>query len=156
MCRTKCILQSIEEYYGVVVPDPPIKCNKLCPYYRGELYKVVRRDVLIDRIESDIFDEGSVTLGTFSTKILSYKGSIWANKAKEVKAVDTHVLTIMMWVNNIICIHWSSASVSKDTTTNDSIRTKKDLHCSFKKRPAGATIRMNHRDDACWLQIPHV
>lgn len=61
-----------------------------------------------------------------------------------------------MWVNDIISIHWSSASVTKDTTKKDNMKTNKDLYCSFKKKPASAAIMMNHRDDTCWIQIPHV
>ena len=156
MCRNKCILQNIEEYYGAVVPDPPLTCDKLCPSCRGESIKVVKRDVLIDKMESDIFDQGSVTLGTLATKILNSKGSIWVAKATEVKAADAHVLTIMMWIHRIINIHWSSASINKDTNKKDNLKTKKDLHCSFRKKPIGAAIRMYHRDDTCWLQIPHV
>ena len=98
----------------------------------------------------------SVPLGSFSSKLLSSKGYIWVNKAAEVKTADAHVLKIMMWVNDIISIHWSSASVTKDTTKKGNIKTKKDLHCSFKKKPAGAAIRMNHRDDTCWIQTPNV
>ena len=96
-----------------------------------------------------------MTLGTFSSK-LSNKGSSWVDKNKEVKAANAHVLTIMVWMNDIISIHWSSASVAKDATKKGSTKTKKDFHCSFKKKPAGIAIRMNDRDDACWVQTPHM
>ena len=138
------------------MPDPSLTCDKLCPSCRGESIKVVKRDVLIDKMESDIFDQGSVILGTLATKILASKGPIWVTKATEVKAADAHVLTIMMWIHRIINIHWSSASVNGNTNKKDQIKSKKDLHCSFRKKPIGAAIRMYHRDDTCWLQIPHV
>ena len=68
MCRSKCILQSIEEYYGAVVPNPPITCNRLCPSCRGESFRIVNRNILIDKIESDIFDKGSVSIRVFASK----------------------------------------------------------------------------------------
>ena len=43
---------------------------------RRKTIKVIKRDVLIDKIESDVFDQGSVTLGTLATKMLSSKGAI--------------------------------------------------------------------------------
>ena len=54
MCRDKCILQSIEEYYGALCPDLKLTCTKMCPSCRcpscrGEAVRVVRRAVLIDR-----------------------------------------------------------------------------------------------------------
>lgn len=103
-----------------------------------------------------MFDQGSVTLGTLAMKILSSNGAIWVAKATEVKAADAHVLTIMLWIHQIINIHWNNASVNSDKTKKYQIKTKKDLHCSFMKKPIGAAIRMNHRDDTCWLHIPHV
>ena len=151
MCRDKCILQSIEEYYGALTPDPKLTCAKLCPSCRGESARVIRRAVLIDHLEADVFDKGSVTLGTFSSKLLTKKGSIWVDKAVDIKASDSHEITILLWLNNIINIHWSGGDSSSEKQ-----KTKKHLHCSFKKKPAYAAIRMNHRDDSCWVTIPHV
>ena len=105
---------------------------------------------MIDHLEADVFDEGSVTLGVFATKITTKKNAIWIAKAMDVKPVDAHTLTILIWVHNIITIHWSTASANKEMST----RTKKDLHCSFKKKPVGSAVRMNHRDDQCWIGIP--
>ena len=150
MCRDKCIRQSIEEYYGAKVPDPPLTCPRLCPSCRGELSKKIKRSNLIDHLEADVFDQGSVTLGTFATKLITKKNAIWVGKSMDVKPVDAHVLTILLWVHNIITIHWSTASTTKDMSQ----RTKKDVHCSFKKKPAGSAMRMNHRDDQCWIGIP--
>ena len=56
MRRDRCIRQSIEDYYGVTVPDPPLTCNKLCPSCRNEIPKTIKRSVLIDHLEADVFD----------------------------------------------------------------------------------------------------
>ena len=151
MCRTKCIRQSIEEYYGSAIPDPPLTCDKLCPSCRSESQKVIKRSVLIDHLEADMFDSGSLTLGGFAAKLMTKKGSIWVAKSIDVKAIDAHELTITLWIHDIITIHWNKASITKGSTL-----TKKDVHCSFKKKPIGSNIRMNHRDDTCWIGIPHV
>ena len=105
MCRTKCIRQSIEEYYGSAVPDPPLTCDKLCPSCRSESQKVIKRNVLIDHLEADVFDTGSVTLGSFAAKLMAKKGSIWVAKSIEIKAIDAHELTITLWINDMIGIH---------------------------------------------------
>ena len=76
MCRNKCIRQSIEEYYGSAVPNPPLTCAKLCPSCRFESPKVIKRNVLIDHLEVDVFDTGSVTLGLFAAKLMAKKGAI--------------------------------------------------------------------------------
>ena len=76
MCHTKCIRQSIEEYYGSAIPDPPLTSDKLCPSCRSELQKVGKRSVLIDHLEADVFHSGSVTLGYFDAELMAKKGSI--------------------------------------------------------------------------------
>ena len=128
MCRTKCIRQSIEEYYGSAVPDPPLTCDKLCPSCRSESQKVITRNVLIDHLEADVFDAGSFTLGSFAAKVMAKKGSIWVAKSIEVKAIDAHEITITLWIHDIIAVHWNTASITKCDTL-----TKKYVHCSFKK-----------------------
>ena len=150
MRRDKCMRQLVEEYYGAKVPDPALTCARLCPSCRGEVLKTIKRGVLIDHLEADVFDESSVTLGVFAVKLTSKKSAIWVAKAMDVKPVDAHALTILLWVHKIIAIHWSTSSAAK----NDGTRTKKDLHCSFKKKPVGSAVRMNHRDDQCWVGIP--
>lgn len=128
MCQNKCIRQSIEEYYGSVAPDPPLTCGKLCPSCRSEAPKVIKRNVLIDHLEDDVFDTGSVTLGLFASKLMAKKGSIWVAKSMDIKASDAHELTITLWIHDILCIHWDPASVTKGGTMS-----KKDLHCLKKK-----------------------
>ena len=76
-------------------------------------------------IESNVFDQGSVPLGTFAFKLLSSKGSIWVTTVTKVKAADAHVITIMLWVHDIISTHWSSAPINRDTTKKENIKTKK-------------------------------
>ena len=105
---------------------------------------------MIDHLEADVFDEGSVTLGVFAVKLITKKSAIRVGKAMDVKPVDAHELTILLWVNNIIAIHWSTASIAK----SDGTRTKKNLHRSFKKKSVGSAVRMNHRDGQCWVGIP--
>lgn len=112
--RDRCICQSIEEYYGATVPDPPLKCNKLCLRCRNEVPKTIKRLVLIYPLEADVFDEGSVTLGVFAVKLIAKKCTIWVAKAMDVKPVDAHELTILLWVHNIITIHWSRVAANKD------------------------------------------
>lgn len=107
MCQDKCVLQSIEEYYGALTPSPKLTCVKLCPSCQGESARVIQRAVLIDHLEADVFDKGSVTLGIFSSKLLTKKGPIWVDKAVDIRASDAHEITILLWLNSIINIHWS-------------------------------------------------
>lgn len=127
MCQNKYILQPIVEYYGAMVPTPKLTCAKLGLSCRGE--RVVRRAVLVDHLGADVFDKGYVTLGAFASKLMTKKGSIWVDEAMDIKASDAHEVTILLWLNNILSIHWNG----DDNSTNNK-RTKKHLHCSFKKK----------------------
>ena len=102
-------------------------------------------------MEASVFENGPVNVGPLSAKILERKGSVWLDKAIEISAADCHELIMIMWVHCILLIHWSDKATKKDDE-----KTKKDLVCSFEKKAAGEAIRMNHRDDKCWVYIPHV
>lgn len=131
--------------------DPKLTCTKMCLSCRGKAARVVRRTVLIDHLEANIFDNGSITLGMFSSKLLIQKGSIWVDKVVDIKVSDAHEITIMMWLNNIFNIHWSGSDISSAKA-----KTKQNLNCSFQERTADAAIRMNHNDGSCWITIPYV
>ena len=53
---------------------------------------------MIDHMESDIFDQVSVALGVFSSRILAKKRLIWVDKTVDVKSSDSHELTILLWL----------------------------------------------------------
>ena len=96
MCRNKCILQSIKEYYGAICPNPILTCAKKIPSCRGESARVVKPLVLIGHLEAGVFDDGYVTLGIFASKILAKKGRIWVEKAVDVKSSDAHEINILL------------------------------------------------------------
>ena len=150
--RQKCFVVATEEYYGTNSRDSNLNCNKMCPTCRGEKAKVVKRSFLVDHVEASVFDSGPVSIGKLCTKLMERKGSIWVARSVDVKTKDAHELVMSMWVHRIISITLSEASSKRDDTNY----TKKDIVCSFEKKPADAILRMNHRDDACWKGIPHV
>ena len=61
-----------------------------------------------------MFDVGSATLGIVAVMLIIKKGSIWVTKLLDVKAVDVHELTIVLWTHKILSLHWSEASSTKD------------------------------------------
>ena len=124
MRRDRCVCQSIKEYYGATLSDPSLTCNKFCLSCRNEVPKKIKRSILIDHLEADVFDEGSVTLDAFAVKLIAKTSYVWLANAMDVKPVDTHKLAILLWVHNIITIHRSTVAASKD----DGRRTKKDMH----------------------------
>ena len=95
-CRDKCIRQLIRKYYGAVTSDPPLTFNQLFLGYRNELHKTIKRPILINHLEADIFDEGSITLCVFVAKLTAKKYSIWVAKAKDEKLLDAHELMIIL------------------------------------------------------------
>ena len=102
-------------------------------------------------MEASIFDSGPVSVGVLSSKLLERKGSVWVDKAIDISATDCHHLVMVMWVHHILKIDWTDSSIKK----NDLLQ-KIYIVCSFEKKEAGAGIRMNHRDDTCWSNIPHI
>ena len=63
---------------------------------------MIKITVLIDHLKAGVFDEGSVTLGVFAVKSIIKKSAIWVEKLMDMKHVDAHELTILLWVHNII------------------------------------------------------
>ena len=63
-----------------------------------------------------MFDTGSVTLGAFAAKLMARKGFTWVTKSKKVNVIDAYELTILLWIYDIIEIHWSAVSVDKGGT----------------------------------------
>ena len=62
--RKSCIFRQIEEYYGAKdFVNEQLSCNTLCHSCRGESDKTVKRLFLIDHMEVDIFNNGTVILG---------------------------------------------------------------------------------------------
>ena len=71
------------------------------------------------------------------------------DRCANIKTSNTHALVILLWVHFIIGVYWSDGHL-KNTNIEPS---KKDMRCSFEKKPVNAAIWMNHRDDACWAEI---
>ena len=70
----------------------------MCPSCRDESSKTIKLTMVIDHMESDIFDQVSVALGVFSSRILAKKRLIWVDKTVDVKSSDSHELTILLWL----------------------------------------------------------
>ena len=68
-----------------------------------------------------MFDMSSVTLGVFAAKLMARKGFIWVTKSKKVNVIDAYELTILLWIYDIIAIHWSVTSVNKAGTKTKKI-----------------------------------
>ena len=73
-------------------------------------------------------------------------------RSSDVSSKDGHELVMLMWVHQIIKIHRSDQSLKR----GDGKNTKRDIVCSFEKKSSDSNIRMNHRDDMCWIGIPYV
>ena len=86
LARDICVRELIKRHYGLGIRDDAILCETMCPSCRGELSKVVDRLFLIDHMESEVFIEGSVSLGKLSSKLLERKGTFWVAKLTEIKA----------------------------------------------------------------------
>ena len=84
-------------------------------------------------------------------QVIREKGSVWVAKCADIKTIDAHELVVLLWVHHIITVH-TEKSASADGKT----KPRTSIHCCFEKKPTGSSIRMNHRDEACWLHIPYV
>lgn len=87
---------------------------------------MIKCALLIDRLEAEECNQGSVALSVLACKIM-IKGSSWAATYIKVKAIDAYELVFMLWVHNIILIQWNANSKKKDGD-----RTKKDVDCLLK------------------------
>ena len=151
MSRDKCMREAVECYYGSGILRLPLTCDKLCPTCRGEKAKTVNRSFLVDHLEAEVFADGSVTLGKLCVKLLERKGSVWVAKCTDIKTIDAHELVVLLWVHHIITVF-----DEKGGSTDGKTKLKSNIHCCFEKKPTGSSIRMNHRDESCWLHIPYV
>ena len=113
--------------------------------------KTINCKFLFDHMDADVLLNGPVTPGKSSSRLVERKGSTWVSSGANINTGDAHKSIMLLWVNHIIFFHWSDLSMKSDKT-----KTKKPIVCSFGKNPAGAKIRINHRDDRCWVAIPHI
>ena len=111
----------------------------------------MNRIFLINYLEAEVFADGSVTLGKLRLKLLERKGSVWVAKYTDIKTIDAHELVVLLWVHHTITVH-----NEKGGSADGKTKTRTNIHCCFEKKPTGSSIRMNHRDEACWLHIPYV
>ena len=88
--RDKCFKRMTNEYYGNNMVPSSDNCNGCCPVCRGESARMVKRQFLIDHMEATIFDNGPVSVGVLSTKILERKGLVWVDKAMDINATVQH------------------------------------------------------------------
>ena len=70
--------------------------NGCCPMCRGKSAQVIKRKFLIDHMELTIVDNGPVSVGVISTKILERKGLVWVYKAMDINATDCHHLVMLI------------------------------------------------------------
>ena len=80
-------------------------------------------------MEASIFDNGPVSVGILSTKILERKGLVWVDKATEINVTDCHELIMLMWVHHKLHTHWSDSFLRKTD-----VKVKKDIVCLFEKK----------------------
>ena len=78
----------------------------MCPSYCGKSSNVVNQLSIIDHMESEVFMDGSVLLGKLSSKLLDRKSTVWVAKSTAMKSPDSHELVLLVWVHDIICVHW--------------------------------------------------
>ena len=57
---------------------------------------MIKRTVLIDYLELDVFDQGSVTLVVLASRLIAKKSSIWVAKVIEIKPINTRELVLML------------------------------------------------------------
>ena len=89
-------------------------------------------------MESEVFMNGSVSLAKLSSKLLERKGTVWVAKSTDIKAPDSHELVMLLWVHEIICVHWDDNTQKNNTPA----KTKKHSLLVCKE-----TSWVQHKDD---------
>jgi hypothetical protein len=114
---TECYHVSFERYYsdyadGSIALGRP--CLRFCPYCRGEHLNFVsslRRDVLVDYLDSSVFIDGPCTIGSLAKSLYNKRGSIWIATSKKVTTGHIHALIMQLWTTDILDIRLSAEAL---------------------------------------------
>jgi hypothetical protein len=152
---TECYHVSFERYFSeygdsrIALGQP---CLHFCPYCRGEHLNFVsslRRDVLVDYLDSSVFIDGPCTIGSLAKLLYNKRGSIWIASCKKTTTGNIHALIMQLWTAGILDIRLSAEALKNSENTLK----KSDVVCRWSVGPENSTIRMLHRDISRWINI---